>query len=166
MLKILGALCVMMAGIGGGTAMAARLRQRQLFLRGVQQGLLALMRGIDFALPMSRALAEAAEAAGEAKNLFQRAAALLKESDGLTAGEACLQALSGVEAKAEDKELLRLVAEGLGMSGSGGQLKALELSRLRLAEAETKAAAETERGGKIWRTAGWSCGAVLALLLL
>ena len=168
MLKLIGALCIFAACITAGKLQAHHLEKRRLFLRGAHQGLLALMREIDYAAtPMNQALPAAAEMAGGAAPLFLAAAKHLMQGDGCTAGEAWQIALAEMEGiHDEDKRLLILAGEGLGISDATQQLKSLELLRLRIENAETDAATAATRYGRIWRTMGWSSGAVLVLMLL
>jgi stage III sporulation protein AB len=168
MLRLLGALCIFAACISVGRQQARKLEKRRLFLRGAHQGLLALMREIDYgATPMNQALPAAAEMAGPAAPVFLAAAGFLVHGNGCTAGEAWQNALGATdEIHAEDKRLLALAGEGLGISDAAQQLKSLELLRLRIENAETEAAQAAIRYGKIWRTMGWSSGALLVLLLL
>lgn len=168
MLRIIGALCILIACIGAGRQQAHALEKRRLFLQGAHQGLLALMREIDYASsPMNQALPAAAQMAGSAAFIFLKTAQILAEGEGCTAGEAWQTALNtAVGIKEADKRLLYLGGEGLGISDASLQLKSLELLRLRVEQAESEAAAEAIRYGKIWRTVGWSGGAVLVLILL
>lgn len=168
MLKLCGALCILAACVIAGWQRAQALEQRRRWLQGAHQGLLALMREIDYAAdPMPQALAAAAELAGPAGDLFRRAAEYLRDSSGCTAGEAWLQALADSRPLAEDdRRLLAMAAEGLGVSDAANQLKALELLRLRLERAELDAAGKAAQLGKIWKALGWGGGAVLVLLLL
>jgi len=168
MLRLLGAVLILAACVLCGQMLSRRLRERQLFLRGCHQGLLALMREIDYAAsPMQRALPAAAEPAGPAAQLFLLTAEKLAASSGCTAGEAWLEALASLPALAEeDRRLLSLLSEGLGLSDAASQLKALELLRQRLEAAEAGAAEQMARYGRIWRSLGWSMGAILILLLL
>lgn len=167
MLKLLGALMVIMACAAAGWYQSRTLERRRMFLRGAHQGILALMREIDYsAAPMQQALSAAADMAGSAADLFRHAAQSLAEGEGCTAGEAWQTAVETCDISAEDKNLLSLAAEGLGISDSVNQLKSLELLRLRLEQAEAAAAEQSAKTGKIWKTMGWGCGAVLVLMLL
>jgi len=167
-LKLIGALCILAACIAAGRQQARHLQKRRLFLRGAHQGLLALMREIDYAAtPMHQALPAAAEMAGPAAFIFSDAAEKLASGDGCTAGEAWQNAIMAADAvHEEDKRLLALAGEGLGISDAAQQLKTLELLRLRIENAEAEAAATVASYGKIWQTMGWSSGAILVLLLL
>lgn len=168
MLKLLGALCIFTACVCAGRQQARQLEKRRRFLRGAHQGLLALMREIDYAAtPMNQALPAAAEMAGPAAPLFLSAADHLARGGGCTAGEAWQKALKAADhIHEEDRRLLALAGEGLGVSDAAQQLKSLELLRLRIETAEREAAENAARFGKIWRTMGWSSGAILVLLLL
>lgn len=167
-MRVLGALLIFLACVIAGNMLARRLTQRQLFLRGAHQGLLALMREIDYAAsPMQRALPAAAEMAGPAAPLFLATAQRLADCGGYTAGEAWSEALAALPSLAdEDRRLLALLGEGLGISDAASQLKSLELLRQRLENAEAEVAALASRYGKIWHSLGWSLGAVLVLLFL
>ena len=166
MLKLFGCLCVIAACVGLGRLKADRPEKSRRLLQGAGLGLLALMREMEYALPMSRALKEAAGSAGTAAEIFLGAGANMTAADGVTAEEAWRKAVSISPIAKEDKALLLPAGDGLGAGDIDSQLRSLELARLRLAEAEQKAGEESARYGRVWRTMGWSCGAVLALLLL
>lgn len=168
MLNIIGAALIFISCVAIGMIQARKLEKRRLFLRGMHQGILALMREIDYtASPMTQAMANAALMAGPAGYLFDSAAACLRSGEGCTAGEAWLQAVdSSADIEDEDRALLSLAGEGLGISNSDNQLKALELLRIRLEKAEEHAAEQSKRLGKIWKAMGWSTAAVLVLLLI
>ena len=166
MLKIAGMIMILIACAGAGRLRAYLPRKRQMLLRGAQQGLLSLMREMSYAVPISQALSNASAAAAQAGWLFQGTSDLLAEGRGITAGEAWAENIRNHGMDGEDAELLMLIGDGLGLSDNEDQRRRLELLRQRLAEAEEKSALEAEKYGKIWRAMGWSCGAVLALLLL
>ena len=135
-------------------------------LCGAHQGILTLMREIEYATPMSKAMSAAASCSGSASQLFSRTAQILENGEGLTAGEAWRISLEQEQLNEADRVLLLLGGDGLGLSHSTEQLRSLELLRQRLAEAEKLAAKEADRCGRIWSVMGWSMGAVLALLLI
>ena len=168
MTKLLGAVLILACcGIAGQWAVQ-RLKGRVRFLVGLQQGLLTLEKEISYSsTAMSQALGRAAETAESAGPLFQKAAELLRQGDGLTAGEAWERAVS-VQGPldAELLELLRLPGSGLGLSDSESQVKQLELCRERLREAERQAASREQQYGKVYQALSWGCGAVLVLFLL
>ena len=166
MLKLLGGICILIACAGLGRMKAAVPEKRQRMLQGVGQGLLALMREMEYAAPMSRALRAAASSAGTAEDIFLAAANAMQNGEGTTAEEAWRSALETQQPDPKDRALLSIVGDGLGAGELQSQLHALELSRLRIAEAETAAKEEAERYGRVWKTVGWSCGGILALLLL
>ncbi len=167
MLKMIGAVLIFVSCVILGMKQAKQLEKRQLFLRGAHQGILALMREIDYtAAPMQQALTVSADMAGSAGYLFLQTANKLGEGQGCTAGEAWQAAVASDEnITTDDRQLLFLAGEGLGMSDKINQLKSLELLRIRLEQAENDAAEQSARLGKIWKTMGWGTAAVLILLL-
>ncbi len=167
MTRLLGGLLILAACAGWGYGGAARLTRRRRRLAAWQQGLLALMKEIEYSLtPLSQALALAAKAAGSEGNLFLETAGQLQAGEGITAGEAWQAALERTVADGEAWEILAPLGSGLGLSGAEQQLKQLELCRLRLAAAEEAARGKELQFGKIWRSMGWAAGALIVLLMI
>ena len=166
MLKLLGSICILTACAGLGKIKASQPEKRRSFLQGAGQGLLALMREMEYAASMSRALRAAATSAGTAAEIFLAAADNMKNGEGATAGESWKTALTSLNINEKDRALLSIVGDGLGAGELQGQLHALELCRLRIADEEAAAKEEAARYGRVWQTVGWSCGGILALLLL
>lgn len=171
MLRLTGALLIILSCSAGGFLASQSLRMRCLLLRGIQEGLLALKREIAFAnTQLSQALNIAATAAGEGQGLFLGAAERLSAQRGVSAGEAWGESLTEFAASREllqeEQEILAAFGLGLGLSDAADQLNRLELCRQRLAAAEEAAQLKWENLGKVWRNLGWSAGVILALLLL
>jgi len=165
--SLLGGLLILAACAGCGYGGAALLTRQRRRLAAWQQGLLALMKEIEYSLtPLVGALAAAARAAGTEGEMFRQAARLLEEGEGRTAGEAWLEALDRSAAAGEEREILAPLAAGFGLSAVEQQLKQLELCRLRLAAAEAEAHRKEQQFGKIWRSMGWAAGALIVLLMV
>jgi len=164
----LGAILILLAcGVAGQWAVQ-KLKSRVQLLFGLQQGIHSLSKEISYsATGMSQALCRAAEAAGKAAPLFRKAGELLKQGEGLSAGEAWEQAVSAQELlDGELEELLRLPGAGLGLSDRESQARHLELCRERLQEAETQAKSREQQYAKVYQALSWGGGAVLVLFLL
>ncbi len=169
MLKIIGAVLIIIASASIGRLFAAKLHQRQICLSQLQQGLLALEREVGFAAtPLPQALAQAALAANHGGVVFTAAADLLVNGEGLSAAEAFEQSIaeSQLAISKEDRQILADLSAGLGLSDCDDQLKKIELIRLRLQSAETEAKEQYASWGKIWKNIGWSVGAVLVLMFI
>lgn len=166
MIRLLGGALIMAACAVAGYRGAGRLAEQRRRYCGWQQGLSALQRAIEYHLiPLPRALREAAEAAGAGAEVFSLSARLLAEGDGLSGGEAWSLALDGANLKQQEREILALVAAGLGLSDAESQSRQLEACAGRLHEAEQEATEKEKRFGKLWRSMGWAAGATLILLL-
>ena len=168
MTKLLGAALILLACVSVGQWAARSLKNRVDLLSGLQQGLVALGKEISYsATSMSEALQRVSTLAGQAGRLFAQAGTLLRQGDGITAGEAWQQAVAQqTSVDAELRSLLELPAAGLGLSDVDSQVKQLELCRERLREAEQRAEERERQYGKICRSMSWACGAVLVLFLL
>lgn len=169
MLKLLGAMLILVVCAYAGRLGAARLEFRCRLLLGAGQGILMLAKEIDYlATPLAEALRRAGAEAGAAGSLFIAAARVLDERDGVSGGEAWLYALDRESARwpEADKAALSVIAAGLGQMDNAGQQRHLELARLRVAEREREAAEQLARYGKIWRSMGWATGMVIVLLLV
>lgn len=167
-MTVLGALLVLLACGLAGRQGARFLQQQQDWIFGAEQGLLTLMREIDYlATPLAPGLEAAEHAAGSAAPFFRQAACALRQGDGICGEEAWLQALAQTRLfwTEDAARSLAALAAGLGQSDRAGQLKQLELGRENLAVCRRQAAARVERYGKLWRSMGWMGGAVLVLFL-
>ncbi len=169
MLKVIGAVLIIIASTGIGRLFACKLQQRQICLSQLQQGLLALEREVGFAAtPLPQALNQAALAAGHGSVVFTAAADLLVNGEGLSAAEAFTQSIAEnqLAISSTDRQILADLSSGLGLSDCDDQLKKIELIRLRLQSAESEAKEQYASWGKIWKNIGWSVGAVLVLMFI
>lgn len=169
MLKVIGAIMIIIASAGIGRLFAVKLQQRQVCLNQLQQGLLALEREVGFAAtPLPQALNQAALAAGHGGVVFTAAADFLVNGEGLSAAEAFSQSIedSKLTINSQDRQILADLSAGLGLSDCDDQLKKIELIRLRLQSAEAEAKEQYASWGKIWKNIGWSVGAVLVLMFI
>ena len=66
----------------------------------------------------------------------------------------------------EEYAELTAFAAGLGLTDSVNQLKRIELTRLKLAQAEGQAHEASQTVGKVRQSLGWAAGAALILLLI
>lgn len=168
-MRLLGAILILLACVGAGQRGAGRLADHCALLLGAEQGVLTLSREIGFrAAPLSQALPVAAEAAGAAGELFRRAGDKLAAGEGWGGGEAWRQALAELNPAWNPAEAAALAAIGAGLGDNdlAGQVRQLELARLRLADCQQQAAERCACYGRIWRSMGWAAGAVLVLFLL
>ena len=171
MLKICGAILIIIACGIAGRLTAARLLRRLRLIQGLQNGLLALEREISYsATPLPQALVMAAVAGGEGAAVFKTSAHYLGTGEGLNPGQAWDQALAEVENAGtltyEDRQVLQSFGLGLGLSDGEDQLKRLQLTRQRLGVLEGEAKKRWEKDGKIWQSLGWAGGLLLALILI
>ena len=168
MLTLLGAGLIVTACGFAGQRGAAALAEHRCRLLGAEQGIHALCREIGYlATPLVQAFTAAAEAAGTAGPLFRNAACLLAEQDGISGEEAWRLALKvwRVPLKPAEYGALDAVGAGLGKTDAELQLQHLALAAERVRSCEKDTAEREARFGKLWRSMGWACGAVLVLLL-
>ena len=166
-LAVLACLLILISGGGLGAWAAGRLRRRAEFLAGAGAGVDSLMRDMEqLALPLPEALAQAARCAGPAGELFAMAGRILQSGEGVTGGEAWLEAVEQGEFSRDCQPLLAEVGAGLGETDVRAQLRQLLACRSRLEQGRAEAEREYARLGRIWRALGWCGGAVLVLLLL
>jgi stage III sporulation protein AB len=171
MIKLLGALLVLVASTATGFAFAAKVAKRPLQIRELRMCLSLLRTEIDYG---SRLLTEAfsriAETGeGPVRKLFGKVADRLKEADGLSVSECLRETLDAhweeTSLGREEKQVLLRLGEVLGASSRPDQLHHLEMAERHLAAEEDKARDERDRFVKMYRTVGILAGALLVILL-
>ncbi len=170
LIKILGALIIILSLGFLGQKLANILLQQKQALKNAQQGLQALATAIDYSLvPLPQALAEAGnQAGGSVGECFYQTSKKLTSGLGLTAQEAWQETLiaekNNLPLNQEDWEILQSCGVGLGLSHREDQLKRLALAKEKLAKRESEAAERAAKMGKIYKSMGWGCGLIVALL--
>jgi stage III sporulation protein AB len=170
-MKCLGALLVSAAAAALGWLLAAGLEKRAAQLRELRQLLQRLETEIVYAAsPLPQALRQAAGERPGCAEIFRLAAELLQAGRGLTAAEAWRQAIGQtaecLSLSAADRALLLRFGEGIGLSDISDQKKRLALLREELTMALAEAERERALYARVWRTLGFTSGALLALFLL
>ncbi|KUK12776.1 MAG: hypothetical protein XD51_0330 [Moorella sp. 60_41] len=170
-MKLAGAgLVILSCGfLGIGLAQAYFERPRQL--RTLSAALKMLETEIVFgATPLPLALARIGGRLEEpVALLFRVSARLLQEERGITAAEAWEGGLEVLRDKGSltpgDLDILRILGQGLGVSGREDQAKNLELARQHLHRQQAAAEEDANRQGRMWRTLGFLLGAAVTLLM-
>ena len=172
MLKLLGAIFMILACGGAGSLVARGLHTRRRELRAFRYGISALQTEISYGLnPLPRALLRAAKEAGGAVGaVFEQISAKLLLRTGESAAGLWQNSLHEHKAKLpfteEDMALLQQFGVGLGESDAQDQLRRLKLLETQVQAQEEKAAETALQMGKIWQSLGWGTGIVLALLFI
>ncbi|WP_124727201.1 stage III sporulation protein SpoIIIAB [Staphylospora marina] len=171
MIKLLGALLVLIASTAIGFSFAAGVAKRPRQIRELRMCLSLLRTEIDYG---SRLLSEAfsrisVSGEGSVRKLFGRMADRLNEADGISMSECLKETLDAhweeTSLGREEKQVLLRLGEVLGASSRLDQLHHLEMAEKQLAVEEDKARDERDRFVKMYRTVGILAGALLVILL-
>ncbi|NLG84776.1 MAG: hypothetical protein GX493_09285 [Firmicutes bacterium] len=170
MLRLLGALFVLVGTGGLGYLMAVGLTEHAANLRRLVAALQHLESEIVFAsLPLSQALRRTGRViGGEVGQFMEAVAASLAQNDGRTSAVVWREALAAYGPElllsAAESEILASLGAALGGSDREDQAKHLALARAGLQRYADEAAEKATKGKKIWYYLGFSTGALLVLV--
>ncbi|NLK52690.1 MAG: stage III sporulation protein AB [Syntrophomonadaceae bacterium] len=171
MLKLFGALLVVITGGFIGFGIAEKYRLRPLQLRAIQSSLMMLQTEISYtATPLPEALNRvAARCEFSAKELFAETARGLQKKQGLTASEAWASTLLNWQKKTVLKpgelSILHNLGEVLGTSEREEQIKHLLLAREQLHEEEVKAEKDRSKNETMWKYAGLLISLLIVVII-
>ncbi|KJS17419.1 MAG: stage III sporulation protein AB [Peptococcaceae bacterium BRH_c4b] len=171
MLKLAGALLIIVAGGAAGIIRAREYMRRPGELKSILASLQMLETEITYAAtPLAEALERVAAAGGrEMGGLFAGAAAELRAMSGCTAAEAwqkSLQSFYPASALREsDLSILYNLGSALGISDRQDQSKHLRLASEQLKLEAARAGDEATRNVKMWNCMGF-CGAAALVFLI
>lgn len=171
MIKLIGALLILLSGTAVGFIQATKYIDRPKELRTLIHALQRLETEIDYGhTPLPEAFTIMAKSIDAPINrLFQSMAYLLQGDEELSLQEAWTRAIdenwSSTSLKNREKEVLLRIGSVLGMSDSENQRKHLELARIQLKAEEASAREEQDKFVKMWRSLG-VLGAVLIVILM
>lgn len=172
MLKILGAVCILLSSGYLGFKLGDRYRRRTEILRFLQNGLSLLEKEISYSLtPLPLALSRVGEKLrGESRILFLHAGRLLNSNKGLTAAEAWEQGVYSLTKEfpleREEVGILIVFGHGLGCSAREEQIKNIALAREQLRMMETVSEEARAKNQRMWQYMGLCSGGVIILLLI
>lgn len=171
MIKLIGAMCVIMAGTLLGFYQALQLSARPRQLRQALQSLQRLETEILYGFtPLPEALRAVADAgSAPVAELFAVAAERLDAPDAGTVQECWRQTVHDIwprtAMKRTEQEALLQLGSVLGRSDRGDQAKHLKLAAGVLAAEEAEAAEDYRRYGKMWRSLGLLSGVLIVILM-
>jgi stage III sporulation protein AB len=171
-IRLAGALLILLAGTMIGYLQAARFAARPRQIRQLIHALQRLETEIQYGqTPLPEALSRLAGVVPEpVAGLFSRAAGQLDRRDGPSVREAWDQALAGgwsrTAMKAAEREALARLGASLGGSGRDDQLKHVRLAMLQLQAEEAAAREEQQRYEKMSRSLGVLGAALVVVVLL
>ena len=172
MLKVLGAVCVLLATVSGFAQLRNALQQRVTELRDWLAAVRLLQSGMNYGLlPLPRLCELAAgQIDGAVGQFWQSLAAVLQQGEPLALPEIWQQLLTAQSQNwhllPEDLQALTELGQGLGSSGLSNQQRLLALTEQRL---QRLAAEAEERRGRLARLLGglgWCSGLLLVCLWL
>lgn len=170
-LKLLGAVMVVVAFSVLGGVGAASLRERTITLRRAQAALEVLETEIGYLqTPLPSALTRVGKVTGGKVGCFFSAAGRLLGESGFPADTSWREAFQELAATApltaEDSEILLALGNILGLSDRPDQSRHLRLARERLKAREAEALEDEARNSRLYRYLGVLAGLALVLLLL
>ena len=172
MLKVVGAMLLIMSTGIVGLVIARNISLRPQQIRHIKSGLQMLETEMLYGLtPLPQALKRVgARIASPINLLFITSSQYLEKGEGITAGEAWELALNELEQESallsEDLDILLYFGQSLGGSDKEEQSKNLKMVQEHLKNVEQKAEESKARNTKLWQYVGFSLGAVIALILL
>lgn len=170
-LKLVGALLVVLSSGYAGLLVARKFHARPGELRDLRAALLVLEAEIAYAAtPLPEALEQLARRSPEPVSLlWARTAAMLQDGQGRSTGEvwpAALEFFSRISAlNQEDLEILFQFGLNLGNSSKAEQVQNLRLAGEHLRAQEDKAERERQQNEKLWRTLGFLGGLAVVLVI-
>ena len=164
MLKLTGAVIIVISAALWGFFKAEILRRRVKIIGGIISGLVLLENEISYG---KRDIKNALLSIGQVNNieLFQNAAQYM-DKQGVKAGfmRACEENKTFI--LGTEKQALEALAENLGMTDTATQIKSIKFARTQLLQAKEEAFLECEKSGKLYRGAGLLCGLAIVIFLL
>ncbi|REK77350.1 stage III sporulation protein SpoIIIAB [Paenibacillus paeoniae] len=168
MIKLLGAVLILVAGTLIGFQQAARFAERPRQLRQLAHALQRLETEIGYGhTPLPEALNRTAAATAEPiASLFRRTAEELKSEQGWSFQECWERSVQVIwietSMKASERGVMLRLGSTLGISDKEDQMKHLRLALLQLKSEEDAARDDQGRYEKMWK----SLGALLAVLII
>ncbi len=164
MLKLTGAVMIIVSAALWGFMQSDRLKRRRTELTRIISGLTLLENEITYG---KRDIKRILISVGEMNELeFFELAGEYVECYGIKDGF-----LKAVQEKCDmllgtDKEVLSVLSENLGMTDGGTQIKSIRHAKALLENAEVAASESYEKNGRLYRSAGVLAGLATVILLL
>ncbi|MCM3633178.1 MULTISPECIES: stage III sporulation protein SpoIIIAB [Paenibacillus] len=171
MLKLFGAVLIILAGTAIGFVQAASYVNRSKQLRLLIYSLQRLETEINYGQTfLPTALIKSSEGMEQPlSKIFTETAQLLEDSKELSMQEAWQQTIENVwghtALRQREKDVLLRMGTVLGMSDAEDQQKHLQLAQLQLKSEEEQAVMEQQRYANMWRSLG-TLGAILIVILM
>lgn len=171
LLKLIGAMCVILAGTAAGLFQANQLALRQRQIRQAIHALERLETEIAYGgTPLPRALASLAETTpAPLSGLFGKAADRLLQENGPSLFECWEQAIAlswnQTALKQPEREIFLRLGAVLGTSDRDDQRKHLRLAISQLLAEEKVAAEDCKTYGSMWRSLGLLSGILVVILM-
>lgn len=171
MIKLLGALLILLCGTAVGFLQAAKYTDRTKELRSLIHALQRLQTEINYGhTPLPEAFTvTAATTSQPIQQLFIVTSQLLQGQQELSLQEAWTEAIercwANTSLRDREKEVLLRMGTVLGMSDSEDQQKHIQLAQLQLKAEEEVAREEQDKFVKMWRSLG-ALGSILIVILM
>ncbi|MDP4096749.1 stage III sporulation protein SpoIIIAB [Paenibacillus sp. P96] len=171
MLKLIGAMMIMLAATVAGWMKARQFANRPRQIRELILALQRLTTEISYGVtPLPDALAKTGEPLREPlRTMFKQAAASMLPPSGRTARESLHEAIEGAwrrtAMKAPEQDTMMQLAYSLGTSDRADQKRHIELAAQQLKHEEASALADQARYEKMSRSLGLLVGALIVILI-
>ena len=172
MLKVIGALIVLLSCSLIGITIAKGFRERPKLLKSWEGALQHLETEIIYgAVPLMEALEQVSlRSEGEVAKFFDKVNHYLSTVPGITAAEAWADALEEWKhdsyLKDSDLEIIKTFGQSIGYSDRYDQEKHLNLAKIHLRQAGQEAAATAEKSVRPWNYLGILGGLLIVLILI
>lgn len=172
MLKMVGAILIILAATLCGYYLAKRLSDRTEQIRNLMMCLQLLETEISYgATPLQQAFQKIGQQhSGVVGQLFQRCSKNFLELDGATTAQCWNDALSHIKPHSAFKQVewewLEHLGSVIGGSDRQDQQKHLHLMMTHLKKCEGEAREDQLKYEKMYKTLGFLCGAVIVILML
>lgn len=171
MLKLIGAVLIMLASTVGGWLKASQFANRPRQIRELILALQRLATEISYGVtPLPDALSRTGDPLKEPlKTMFRQAAASMLPPSGKTAKESLHEAIDRAwrhtAMKAPERDTMVHLAYSLGTSDRTDQMRHIELAAQQLKHEEASALADQARYEKMSRSLGLLIGALIVILI-
>lgn len=164
MLKLTGAILIVIAAGLCGYLKAEILRKRVWRINGLVSGLVLLENEVTYG---KRDIKSVLMSIGEMNKieLFEKAAEYI-DKQGVKAGIMKAYEENDIFVSGTEKQAIKSLAENLGMTDTATQIKSIKHARALLVDAKERASLEYEKTGKLYKGAGILIGLAVVIFLL
>ncbi len=166
MIKLAGALCIVLSASYIGFYRAETLRKRLMYLRNIKISLNMLESEISFSQNILERVFKRIDGISNTEGLFLKTSERIGEMGIKMAWNTSVDDVSAdMCLKKQDKEALYIFGEGLGMSDKDNQIKNIRHTENMIDSLLNEAEDEYRKNGRLYRSAGFLTGLFAAVIL-